>query len=235
MAIENVYIDTTLKGYDVVREGDYVKLTMTDDGIGIAESDLERIFEPFFTKKKMGRSGTGLGMAVVWGTVKDHSGYIDVQSRQGQGSTFSLYLPLSRENQTTRKSLNAMDIRKGKGQSILVVDDIAEQREIAVIILSRLGYAPTAVQNGTEAVAYIQDHAVDLLLLEMIMEPGMDGLDTYRQILDIRPGTPAVIASRFAETDRVREVQNLGACRYIRKPYTIENIAQAVQEALVPR
>jgi len=96
ISTESKYLDKPIKGYDNIREGDYAVLTVSDTGEGISEEDLKRIFEPFFTKKKMGRSGTGLGMAVVWGTVKDHRGYIDIQSTLGQKTTFTLYFPVTR-------------------------------------------------------------------------------------------------------------------------------------------
>jgi two-component system, cell cycle sensor histidine kinase and response regulator CckA len=97
ISTSNRYIDQLIRGYDDIKQGDYVVLTISDSGIGISPNDIDRIFEPFFTKKVMGRSGTGLGMAVVWGTVKDHNGYIDVTSIEGRGSSFSLYFPVTRD------------------------------------------------------------------------------------------------------------------------------------------
>ncbi len=93
----NQYLDKPVSGYDEVKEGDYVVLSVSDTGQGISASDLKRIFEPFYTKKAMGRSGTGLGLAVVWGTVKDHEGYINVESQEGKGTTLALYFPVTRE------------------------------------------------------------------------------------------------------------------------------------------
>jgi signal transduction histidine kinase/ActR/RegA family two-component response regulator len=232
LSIENVYVDTALKGYDTVNEGEYVLLRVKDTGSGITDTDLERLFEPFFTKKEMGRSGTGLGMAVVWGTVKDHNGYINVSSAPGMGTTFELYFPLSRGAAAATQSVVELDNLRGQGQTILVVDDIAEQRFIAVQILNQLGYKAEAVDGGHAAIRYVETHAIDLLVLDMIMPPGPDGLDTFRQISAIRPGIKAIIASGFSETDRVREAQELGAGTYIRKPYTIEKIAAAVRDTL---
>ena len=131
ISTESKYIDKPIKGYDNIKEGDYAVLTVSDTGEGISAENLERIFEPFFTKKIMGRSGTGLGMAVVWGTVKDHKGYIDVQSTEGKGTTFTLYFPVTRKE--TGRNERALPIEEymGKGESVLVVDDIKDQREIA--------------------------------------------------------------------------------------------------------
>jgi C4-dicarboxylate-specific signal transduction histidine kinase/CheY-like chemotaxis protein len=232
LSIENVYVDTIIKGYETIKEGDYIKLTVADNGVGIASHDLDRIFEPFFTKKQMGRSGTGLGMAVVWGTVKDHNGYVDIHSKEGEGTTFSLYFPISREILVVEKPDVDIEIAKGEGQRILIVDDVAEQREIAAQILLGLGYQAVSVASGDEAVRYVRDHSVDLMVLDMIMPPGMDGLDTYQEILSVRPGTRAIIASGFSETERVRKAQELGAYLYVRKPYTVEKIATAVKQAL---
>lgn len=231
ISLRNQYIDVPIHGYDQVQPGDYVRLTVSDTGHGIAPHDLQRIFEPFYTKKKLGRSGTGLGMAVVWGTVKDHQGYIDVQSREEAGTCFDLYFPVTRRKHKPERHVRVADFQ-GTGQTILVVDDIKEQREIASEILKDLGYRVHTADSGEAAVAFINSHSVDLLLLDMIMEPGMDGLDTYRQILSRRPEQRAVIASGYSENDRVREAQRLGAGIYLRKPYTIENLAQAIDHEL---
>ena len=229
---ESRYVDRPISGYDDVEEGDYAVLSVTDDGIGISSDDTERIFEPFYTKKVMGRSGSGLGMAVVWGTVKDHKGYIDVQSTKGRGTRFTLYFPVVREEMALPKPKSTLADLTGQGEHILVIDDVRQQREIASDMLEKLGYKVTAVESGEEAVAYLRASKVDLLVLDMIMEPGMDGLETYRQILAIHPGQKAVIASGFSETQRVKEAQRLGAGMYVKKPYTLDKIGQAVRQQL---
>ena len=228
----NRYIDKPISGYAGVKEGDYVVLTISDTGTGISPDDIEKIFEPFYTKKKMGRSGTGLGMAVVWGTVKDHNGYIDIQSTEGKGTTFTLYFPVTRKTLPEDKSLLAIESYSGKGESILIIDDVEEQRNIASGMLKELGYLVVSVSGGEEAVEYLKTNKADLLLLDMIMDPGMDGLNTYKKILEIHPGQKAIIASGFSETERVKEVQNLGAGAYIRKPLLLEKIGLAVKEEL---
>jgi PAS domain S-box-containing protein len=229
---ENRYVDSPIAEYDHVEQGDYVTLTVSDTGIGISAADRNRIFEPFYTKKVMGRSGTGLGMAVVWGTVKDHKGYIDVQSVEGKGTTFTLYFPVTLEERLKALSSFSVDAFRGKGESILVVDDVEGQREIASALLSHLGYCVSAVSSGEEAVRYLSKTRVDLILLDMVMEPGIDGLETYRRILRFHPLQKAVIASGFSETLRVGEVQRLGAGPYLRKPYTLARLAEAVRNEL---
>ena len=232
LASRNVYIDRPLSGYEKVEEGDYVTVAVSDTGIGISKKDMERIFEPFYTRKKMGRSGSGLGMAVVWGTVKDHKGYIDIESTEGRGSRLTLYFPITREQSAETGPRLPFSDYQGNGETVLVVDDSKVQREIAVRILESLGYTVSAVPSGEEAVACIRQGPVDLLVLDMIMAPGIDGLETFRRIVQFNPGQKAVIASGFSETERVRKAQQLGAGQYIRKPYTIETIGLAVKEEL---
>lgn len=229
---ENVYLDRTVRGYDLVKEGEYVVLTVSDTGNGISREDIGRMFEPFYTKKVMGRSGTGLGMSVVWGTIKDHSGYIDVESTEGKGTTFRIYFPATRRSVKAPEEPVSLRMLYGKGEQILIVDDVRTQREIAASILERLNYKVAAVSSGEEALDYIQQHRADLLLLDMIMDPGIDGLETYKRILALHPCQKAIIASGFSETNRVQEAQKIGAGAYIKKPYTIEKIAQAVKAEL---
>jgi PAS domain S-box-containing protein len=232
ISTRNAYVDQPIHGYDQVTEGDYVVLEVSDAGIGIAAEDLQRIFEPFFTKKKMGRSGTGLGMAVVWGTVKDHKGYIDVSSVEAKGTKFSLHFPVTRREVEPADSVSSIDHLYGRGERVLVVDDVQHQRQIASAILSKLGYQVHTVSCGEEAVEYLKTHPVEMLVLDMIMSPGIDGLETYRRVVEQRPGQKAVITSGYSETDRVSEAQRLGAGTYLRKPYTLENLGAAVKHEL---
>ncbi len=229
---ENKYIEAASSGYDNLTEGDYVVLKVQDNGVGIPVENLENIFEPFFTKKVMGRSGTGLGMAVVWGTVEDHGGRIDVESTEGQGTTFTITFPATEVKATRKETDGSIEQLRGGGQRILVVDDVETQRDIATQILAALGYAPVAAKSGEEAVELIKTQSYDLILLDMIMRPGMDGLETYRRIIALRPGQKAVIASGFSETERVREAQGLGAGAYIKKPYSIEKVGLAIKKEL---
>ena len=225
------YLDRPHIGFEVVPEGEYVLLEVSDTGIGMPQADLDKIFEPFYTKKVLGHSGTGLGMSVVWGTIKDHDGYIDIVTQEGTGTTFTIYFPTSRSAPATDASIHIEDYL-GNGESILVVDDAPEQRELAERMMQRLGYQVKVAANGEEAVALIREGPYDLLILDMIMPPGMDGLETYRQILKIAPGQKAVIASGYSQTENVQEAQRLGAGRYIKKPFTLEKIGVAVRNEL---
>ena len=211
--------------------GEYVVLGVSDDGSGISPDDLERIFEPFYTKKVMGRSGTGLGLAVVWNVVQDHQGYIDVKSSES-GTTFELYFPITRMEVSNKDLSTPVKNLEGKGETILIVDDEESQREISSKMLDALGYKPKAVSSGEEAVEYLKDNSVDLVLLDMIMDPGINGLETYERIKKIHPRQKAIIVSGFAETSKVKKVQMLGAGEYLKKPLTLEKLARAVREEL---
>jgi CheY-like chemotaxis protein len=232
---DNRYVDKAVVGYETIEKGEYVTLSVSDTGIGISKDDIGRVFEPFYTRKVMGRSGTGLGMAVVWGTIKDHGGYIDVQSKEGEGTTFTLYFPVTRRAIRIENSHISMDSYKGMEETILIVDDEEEQREIASDILEKLGYTVTIAPSGEEAVDFLKSKSVDLIVLDMIMEPGIDGLETFKRILEFRPEQRAIIASGFSETERIKAVQSLGAGQYIKKPYTLEKIGIAVREELDKR
>jgi len=232
ISTESRYLDRPLSGYENVNEGDYVVLTVSDSGEGMVQENVDKIFEPFYTKKKMGRSGTGLGLAVVWGVTKDHNGYIDVKSTRGRGSKFTIYFPITRKDLIKAKSNLSLDSFTGRGELILVIDDVEEQREVASGMLEILGYSVSSVSSGEDAVEYIKNNPVDLLVLDMIMEPGIDGLDTYKKILNLHPGQKAILASGYSETDRVKEAQSLGAGIYIQKPYTLEKIGTAIKQEL---
>jgi two-component system, cell cycle sensor histidine kinase and response regulator CckA len=190
---------------------------------------LPHIFEPFYTKKIMGRSGTGLGMAVVWGTVQDHRGYIDVQSILGQGTVVRIFLPACSQ---VPGDDPARTVQKqhyvGHGETILVVDDLPEQRAIAGQMLTDLGYCVHTAESGEEAIDFLRERNVDLILLDMIMEPGIDGLETYKRILKIRPTQKAILVSGFSETERVKEARKLGAGTYVKKPYVFETLGMAI-------
>jgi signal transduction histidine kinase/ActR/RegA family two-component response regulator len=235
LSTANIYVDRPSGKYERVPEGDYATLTIEDSGAGIAPDHLDRIFEPFYTNKVMGRSGTGLGMAIVWGIIKDHDGFIDVRSKQGRGTTVTLFLPATHAQLQINEAIEKIEDCHGHGESILIVDDIQVQRALCTSILTRLGYKVAAVSSGEEAVEYVKHNPVDLLVLDMIMDPGIDGLETYERIVKIKPGQRAVITSGFSETERVQRALALGAGAYIRKPYTIEAIAGAVRDEVERR
>jgi PAS domain S-box-containing protein len=232
ISTENIDFSAPFKGYEVVPIGSYLTLKVEDNGIGISPSDIEHIFEPFYTKKVMGRSGTGLGMAVVWGTVKDLKGFIDVQSTVGKGTCFKLYFPSSTDNNSKKEPIKNKQIFKGNGESILVVDDIKEQLEIADNILSELGYTVMTARSGEEAIELLKTKSVEIVILDMIMDPGIDGHETYRRISSMQPNQKVIIASGYSDSNPLEKPHQIGAGNYIRKPYSIETIAKAVFNTL---
>jgi signal transduction histidine kinase len=232
ISTEKHSVSEPIKGYELIPRGEYVVLQVEDTGTGISPEDMERIFEPFFTKKVMGRSGTGLGMSVVWGTVRDHDGYIDLKTEEAFGTVFRLYFPRTLRTAPEIKAASAIIDYRGRGESILIVDDVEEQREIASSMLKELGYSVESVSSGEEAVAYIKERKMDLLILDMIMEPGIDGLETYRRILQFNPDQKAILTSGYSETEMVSQAQELGAGVFMKKPFLLENVGRAVRAEL---
>jgi two-component system cell cycle sensor histidine kinase/response regulator CckA len=229
IATSQQYLVKLLSGDKVVEPNDYGMCRVRDTGTGIEPKDLSRIFEPYYSTKKMGSSGSGLGLPVVYGVVKDHKGYYDVLSTVGKGTEFVLYFPTIAERIQRSPEVETV---KGGTETILIVDDIKEQREIAARLLFSLGYRTATASTGRQAVEYLKQHRVDVVVLDMIMEKDFDGLDTYREIIKVHPEQKAVIVSGFSATDRVVEMQKLGAGKYIRKPYTRAELGKAVREEL---
>ena len=228
---DNRFLDQTLDGYEQIEKGEFVVLSVADEGPGISEKDLKRIFEPFYTKKKMGRSGTGLGLSVVWNIMRDHKGYIDVKSGVA-GTLFELYFPVTRDAICKAGINKSLSSYKGDGQIILVVDDIKSQLEITSRMLGMLGYRYKAVSSGEKAIEYLRQNRVDLILLDMIMDPGINGYETYRRIVKHHPGQKAIILSGFSETVDVKKTQLLGAGKYLKKPITLEELGTSIKEEL---
>jgi PAS domain S-box-containing protein len=216
---------------ECIKKGAYVVVTINDTGPGIAPRDLDHIFEPFYTKKVMGKSGTGLGLTVVWNTMQDHDGEIRVNSDE-KGTTFSLYFPATGQEIERIPLKTDMNTIMGKGDTILVIDDDPLQQIIALQLLTTLNYKVTAVSSGEEAIDYLRTRFVHLLLLDMLMPPGINGLQTYKQVLAIHPKQKAVIASGFSESKDVKEALELGAAGFIKKPYTMEQLGRMVYTAL---
>jgi PAS domain S-box-containing protein len=228
---ESVYQDIPASRYEEIPEGEFVRLRIADEGVGISSEDLQRLFDPFYTRKRMKRSGSGLGTTIIWSTVKDHGGFVDVVTEEGAGTRFDIYLPSTREETPAVKNPAMLEDYVGS-ERILIIDDVVEQREVASRMLTKLGYQVASVASGEEAQDYLAENRADLLVLDMIMPPGMDGLETYQKIIAAHPGQKAIINSGFAETDRVRQLQRLGAGNYIRKPFTLEQIGSAVRSEL---
>lgn len=227
----NQYVDKPVAENQYMETGEYAVISVIDTGKGIAKDDINHIFEPFYTKKILGRSGTGLGLAIVWNTVQDHGGAIAVSSTR-QETCFELYFPITREEISDKKGSVELAQLQGNGESILVVDDEKQQRNIASQMLSILGYRVETVSSGEKGIDFARNQSMDLVILDMIMDPGINGRQTYEQIIAVRPGQKAIIASGFSENEEVKKAQELGAGGFIRKPYTLEQIGIAVKKAL---
>jgi PAS domain S-box-containing protein len=218
--------------YERIEPGEYVVLSVTDGGEPLTSQHAARMFEPFFTKKVLGRSGTGLGMAVVWAIVQEHGGHITLNSSSGRGNTIELFFPAATTSKTSRTTASKPSLKKREKERILVVDDAEEQRKLAIEILERSGYQTIAVASGEEAVKFIKENEVDLVWLDMMLDPGMDGLETYQEIIRIRPGQKTIIVSGYSETPRVKEAIKLGVGAYVKKPYAMEKIIKIIHREL---
>ncbi|MBI4644812.1 MAG: PAS domain S-box protein [Deltaproteobacteria bacterium] len=207
--------------------GPYASFTVTDNGEGMDEETLERIFEPLFTTKPPGQ-GTGLGLASVYHITKNHRGAIQVQSRKGQGSTFTIYLPVS---QSLPEVLAPKDssVIHGEG-TILVVDDEPVLRRVASRLLEKLGYQVIQAADGKMAVEIFQERGrqIDLVLMDMIM-PGMNGYQTVQHLRALNPQVPIMLCSGYGDGKGKSLPPDVG---YISKPYTLELLSQKVSAAL---
>ncbi|RMF66687.1 MAG: PAS domain S-box protein, partial [Calditrichaeota bacterium] len=226
----NTRLNRPLPGYQTVARGNYVKVSVSDTGHGIAPDVLHNIFDPFFTTKKMDRMrGSGLGLSVVHGIVEDHNGYIVVETKVGKGATFSLYFPVSPEMET--ETVPTERVARGGTERVLVVDDDPVHRRVAVQLLKRLGYDVHVVSSGEKAVSSVKKDAYDLMIIDMVMD-GIDGVETYRRVLEFRPEQRAIILSGYAMSERVGEALKLGAGTFLAKPVSQRILAQAVRKEL---
>jgi CheY-like chemotaxis protein len=231
LATDNFHLDLPLRGYDHVKPGEYVTLTLPTPARGShggPGTDLRTLLHQEGHGAQRHRAGHGR----VWGTMKDHHGHILVRSEVGMGTAMVLYFPASRRELPAREPPPGVERFTGSGETILVVDDLPEQTTLISRLLERLGYRVHAVQCGEAAVEHLKAGAADLVILDMIMDPGMDGLDTYLQVHALRPELRVIITSGFSETQRVQEALRLGAGPYVKKPYRLEVLARTVHEAL---
>lgn len=226
---ENFYVDSPSGLYGRIPRGEYVKVSITDSGCGIPDDALPKIFDPFFTTKTVNKSrGSGLGLSVVHAVLEDHGAHIDCSTKEGEGTTFYVYLPVSRDelSDTIKETIS------GGTDRILVVDDDESQRNVTQRLLEKLGYEVTVVKSGEAALAALKESEYELMVLDMIMPDGIDGTETYRRALKMRPDQKAIIVSGYAETDRVQEALALGAGDYVRKPLSLKSISKAVRREL---
>ncbi|HEX2922445.1 MAG TPA: CHASE4 domain-containing protein [Chloroflexota bacterium] len=229
VATYNFYADRPFGRRNSIPIGQYVRLSVADSGCGIPLELQDKVFDAFFTTNASnGHRGSGLGLSIVQAIVEDHRGYVELESELDSGTNFSIYLP-AQEALATPPPEETMP--RGD-ESVLVVDDDPLQRTLIKGMLSNLGYHVDEASSGEKTIAFIKEHPVDLLLLDMVMPPGIDGAETYRRALEVRPHQKAIIVSGYAETDRVRAARDLGVCTYLHKPVTLSVIARAVRNEL---
>jgi CheY-like chemotaxis protein len=219
------------RGY-TVNPGPYVLLTVTDTGVGMAPETIARIFDPFFTTKKMGR-GTGLGLASAYGIVKSHNGYIEVESEEGKGSTFSVFLPATDRRSSDEPSPHWRPA-SGSG-TILLVDDEQAVLEVTAQMIERLGYTVTRARSGREAIERFRERpeGFSLVILDMIM-PEMGGGEVFDQLRRIHPRAKVLLASGYSLQGQAREIMNRGCIGFIQKPFTLQDLSIRLQAILNP-
>lgn len=214
-----------------VKPGNYVVLSVSDTGMGMDAATMERIFEPFFTTKEVGK-GTGLGLATVFGIVKQHSGFINVYSEPGKGTTFRVYLPSDQGAPDPAKAES--DERPSKGtETILLAEDHEGLRELAKETLEALGYRVVLASNGREAVELFKTHSdrIDLVILDVVM-PGLSGPDAYLEMSAIRPNLGVVFATGYtAESASLSSMVGKGAT-VLQKPYTAKSLSRAIRSVI---
>ncbi len=216
------------------RLGNFVCLRVSDNGMGMDTSIINRIFEPFFTTKEVGK-GTGLGLATVYGIVKQHDGWIEVTSQLGKGSTFNVFLPASDEAAQSGKSgTDPVAFVRGGTETVLVVEDEPVLRDMAHLILEELGYRILDASNGREALAVWErkPDAVDLLLTDMVMPESMSGVELAEKLLARKPGLKVIFTSGYTVDEMSEAFLARNNARFLQKPYTRTTLAKAVRSAL---
>lgn len=210
--------------------GAYIRISVTDTGVGMDERTKERIFDPFFTTKDRGR-GTGLGLASAYGIIKNHGGFIRVHSEKGLGSTFNIYLPRSQKEFLDEQKKAVKEFRRGT-ETVLVVDDEAINNRVTELILGKLGYHVITAGSGREAIDLLKsDTKIDLVILDMVM-PGMDGGETYKQLKQICPSMKCILASGYSISGQAANIMKKGVEAFIQKPFGIGDLADVVRRVL---
>jgi CheY-like chemotaxis protein len=225
---ENVVLsDAHCKPFEV-KGGNYVKLAVTDSGIGMDPDTIGRIFEPFFTTKEIGK-GTGLGLASAYGIIKNHKGIIRVYSEQGHGTTFVIYLPACQAEEIDEFQTD-YSITKGSEQ-ILLVDDEEGPILVEKLMLKELGYRVMTAENGREAIDIYAENTdtVDLVALDMIM-PEMNGRATFEELKKINENVRVLLVSGYSLNKQVEELLELGCRGFIQKPFDIIELSRTLRE-----
>jgi two-component system, cell cycle sensor histidine kinase and response regulator CckA len=230
LATENIALDASAIGPYELKSGPYVKLSITDTGVGMDENTRRRIFDPFFTTKGMGR-GTGLGLASTYGIIKGHEGFINVYSERGHGATFNIYLPASHKKMIGEDNASG-DTRTGD-ETILVVDDEDMIADVTRDMLEGLGYHVLVARSGQEAVEIYEANpgTIDLVILDMIM-PGMNGGETFDRIKSLNADVKVILSSGYSINDMAKAIMERGVRSFLQKPFRLDILSQRIRDAL---
>ena len=231
LATENLTLDESYVRPYSVKAGPFVKVTVTDTGVGIAREDLPRIFEPFFTTKEMGR-GTGLGLASVYGIVKSHGGHINVYSEPGQGTTFNFYLPASAREVVDPVALPDQALRRGS-ETVLLIDDEEMILEVGSGLLQELGYTVVTALSGPEALEIYttRQSEIAIVVMDMIM-PGMGGGETFDRLKEINPAVKVLLSSGYSINGQASHIMERGCDGFIQKPFTMQQLSAKMRGIL---
>jgi PAS domain S-box-containing protein len=226
----NVNLDETYTHLHSVQRGNYVKISVTDNGTGMDQTTQRRIFEPFFTTKGMGL-GTGLGLASAYGIIKNHGGIINVYSEVGRGTTFNIYLPASTRAIFEEKVVPVEAIKST--ETVLIVDDQEMILSVARDMLRALGYQVFTAQGGKEALAIYGEkgESIDVVILDMIM-PSMSGGETFDRLKAINPHVKVILSSGYSINGQATEIMQRGCNGFIQKPFNIQELSQKIREVL---
>ncbi|MFC1563528.1 PocR ligand-binding domain-containing protein [candidate division KSB1 bacterium] len=229
---ENVFLDELYtKRFPEFKEGFYIKISVTDRGIGITKEVIQYVFEPFFSTKGE-KKGTGLGLATVYGIVKNHKGHISVYSEPGKGATFSIYFPITdKEIEAAQKEIHSP--KKNSGATILVVDDEEHVIKLARAMLDKLGYNVITAKDGVEAMKIFTESwkDIDLVLLDMIM-PDKAGKETYLEMKTIDSRVKVILSSGYSQNGLATEILEEGVHRFVQKPYRMHELSEAIEDVL---
>lgn len=223
----------TLQGYEAIPPGHYAILGVADTGKGIAEEHRPHIFQPFYSRKRLESRGTGLGLTVVLHTMRDHCGYIDLRSTTA-GTVIELYFPVSVDSRRGGEAIVNLDSLVGRGERVMVIDDEENQRMLAATILKRLGYIPCLAETGEEAIALLKKDPVDLLLIDLLLAPGLNGYETFKKIRAFNPRQRALAISGYHNHPDRERIRSLGVTRYLPKPLSLIHLAIAIQQEIRP-
>ncbi len=227
---QNVTLDKEFVRAIDIKPGKYVKMSVIDNGVGMDETTRKRIFDPFFTTKEMGR-GTGLGLASAYGIIKNHGGYINVSSEKGEGTTFNIYLPVTKEKIVEEKKPSEK-LLKGE-EMVLLVDDEGMILEVGKEMLAKMGYEVLTAGSGKKALEIYRKKKdqIGIVILDMIM-PEMGGGETYDKMKKINPGIKALLSSGYSINGQATEILKRGCNAFIQKPFSVNTLSLKLREIL---